>query len=40
MKDNDYSYENLKNFAYIDCIQKETTRLYGPGNCSFMRIAK
>jgi cytochrome P450 len=30
MKDEDYSFENLKNLTYIDLLQKETTRYYGP----------
>lgn len=37
MKNEDYSYENLKNFKYIDNIQKETTRIYGPGIYLFLR---
>ena len=37
MSTNDYSYENLKNLTYIDNIQKETTRLYGPGLGLFWR---
>ena len=37
MSTNDYSYENLKNLTYIDNIQKETTRLYGPGLFLFWR---
>ena len=39
MKDDDYSYENLKNFTYIDCVQKEMTRFYGPLNGNFPRMA-
>ena len=30
MQDDDYIYENLKKMIYVDQIQKETTRLYGP----------
>ena len=37
MKNDDYSFENLKNFKYIDNIQKETTRMYGPVNTLFPR---
>ena len=40
MKDDDYSYENLKKLVYIDWIQKETTRMYGPISGLFMRVAK
>ena len=39
MKEEDYSYENLKNFTYIDNVEKETTRFYGPGNLNFLRVA-
>lgn len=39
MNDEDYSFENLKNFTYIDLIQKETTRFYGIGTFLFERIA-
>lgn len=39
MGSDDYSYENLKNLVYIDWIQKETTRMYGPVNGVFMREA-
>ena len=37
MKEEDYSTENLKKFKYIDCVQKETTRFFGPANGVFMR---
>lgn len=40
MKNDDYSFENLKNFKYIDNIQKETTRMYGPVNTLFPREAQ
>lgn len=40
MSTDDYSYENLKNFTYIDNIQKETNRLYGPAIFIFWRTAK
>jgi len=39
MLNDDYSYENLKNLIYIDYIQKETSRYYGPSNGVFGRIA-
>ena len=29
MKEDDYTYENLKNFTYIENVEKETTRFYG-----------
>lgn len=35
----DYSFENLKNLTYIDLLQKETTRYFGPGTQLFPRIA-
>lgn len=38
MKDDDYSFENLKKFTYLECIQKEVTRYYGPVNGIFSRI--
>ena len=37
MKDNDYNYENLKQMKYIDCVEKEVTRFYGPVNGLFYR---
>ena len=40
MSTNDYSYENLKNLTYIDNVQKETIRLYGPALYLFWREAK
>lgn len=39
MKEDDYSFENLKNFKYIQAIQKEATRIYGPANIIFFREA-
>ena len=30
MKDNDFSPENMKKLKYIEAIQKEATRIYGP----------
>ena len=37
MRDDDFSYENLKKMAYIDCVQKEVTRFFGPVNGMFLR---
>ena len=39
MKDGDFSYENLKKMTYIDYVEKEVTRFYGPINNGFGRIA-
>ena len=39
MWDDDYSFENLKKMTYIDCVEKEVTRFYGPVNGSFLRKA-
>ena len=39
MKNDDYSYENIKNLTYLDCVHKETLRYYGPGNVIFTRVA-
>ncbi len=39
MKDDDYSYENLKKLTYIDWIQTYTSRMYGPATDLFMRVA-
>lgn len=30
MQNNDFSFENLKKFVYLDYVLKETTRFYGP----------
>jgi cytochrome P450 len=38
--DEDITFENLKKLTYIDWIQYETTRMYGPANGIFLRIAK
>ena len=35
MKEDDYSYENLKNFTYIDNVEKETTWFYEHQNLTF-----
>lgn len=35
--DKDLNFENLKNLTYIECIQKETLRTYGPGTGTFVR---
>lgn len=37
MKNEDYSYENLKNLKYIDLLQKEITRYYGPVTIPFVK---
>ena len=39
MKEDDYSFENLKKFEYIDMVQKETTRIYGPAVSLLVRVA-
>ena len=39
MTEEDYSFDNLKNFHYIDWIQKETTRFFGPSVFLFIREA-
>ena len=33
----DYTFDTLKKLKYIDLIQKETTRLYGPAPGLFFR---
>ena len=41
MSEDDYTFENLKNLKYIDLVQKETTRFYGPTYGLFVReVAK
>ena len=40
MQTDDYSFENLKNFTYVECTIKETTRYFGPGVFSFFRQAR
>ena len=37
LQTDDYSYENLKKFTYVECVLKETTRYFGPGVFSFFR---
>lgn len=37
MKDDDFDYEDLKKMTYIDQVQKQTTRLYGPAIALFPR---
>lgn len=37
--DEDITVENLKKLTYIDWIQYETTRMYGPANGIFLRVA-
>lgn len=39
MKEDDYSYENLKKFTYIEKVQKEAIRMYGPATGIFSRYA-
>ena len=39
MKNKEFTYENLKKLEYIDCVQKETTRFFGPVNSIFSRVA-
>ena len=39
MKNDDYSYENLKKMTYIDYVEKEVTRFYGPANNIILRSA-
>lgn len=39
MGNDDYTYENLKKCTYIDCVEKEVTRFYGPGFKLFNRTA-
>ena len=33
------NYENLKKMKFIDCIQEEVSRIYGPGTGLFFREA-
>jgi cytochrome P450 len=33
------NYENLKKMKFIDCIQEEVSRIYGPGTGVFLREA-
>ena len=40
MKNDDYSFENLKKCTYIDCVEKEAIRCYGPGQGLFFRESK
>jgi cholesterol 24-hydroxylase len=37
--DEDITLENMKKLTYIDWIQYETTRMYGPANGIFYRMA-
>ena len=39
MKEDDFSYDNLKKMTYIDCVEKEVTRFYGPIPNSFIKVA-
>ena len=38
MKEDDFGYNNLKKMTYIDCVEKEVTRFYGPTHNGFPRI--
>lgn len=40
MQEENYDYDNLKNFKYLEMLQKEVTRCYGPGTHLFTRVAK
>ena len=40
MGPDDFSYENLKKLNYLDCVQKEVTRVYGPVNWLIPREAE
>ena len=40
MKTDDYSFENLKKMTYIECVEKEVTRFYGPVSVVFAREVK
>ena len=37
MNHENYRYDNLKKMTYIDCVLKEVTRFYGPGNNIILR---
>ena len=39
MKTDDYSFENLKKMTYIENVEKEVSRFYGPLNGNFRRVA-
>ena len=39
MKEDNCTYENLKKMTYIDCVEKEVTRFYGPANNVILRAA-
>ena len=39
MQADDYSFDNLKNFTYIEKVQKEVSRIYGPAQGLFIRKA-
>jgi hypothetical protein len=39
LSDSDITNENIKKITYIDWIQHETTRHFGPANGQFFRIA-
>ena len=37
--DEDITYDNLKKLQYLEYIEMETTRMYGPGNGVLTRYA-
>ena len=37
MEKDDFSFENIKKLKYIDMVQKEVTRIYGPVSGPFFR---
>ena len=39
MKEDDYSYENIKKMTYLEYVEKETTRIFGPGNGTDSRVS-
>ena len=39
MKEDDFSFSNLKKLVYLEGVQKKTTRMYGPGTLdNFSRL--
>ena len=39
MNEDNYDFNNLKNFKYIEAVQKEVTRMFGPINFCVEREA-